>query len=150
MIRQCAARRDFVVRRSIRCWCTPGTGVNLWGALSACTHRQEVPCTRTDGSTSTSQWQGRKGDRPSEGSLTANVRADGQKPHTRLSPRASQHHMTKPTGSGGRVNAAVVHGKCTLLSGDICAPCNRTVMRESGKGQPGNQGPGIFACCRRV
>ncbi len=75
----------------------------------------------------------------------ANVRADGQKLHTRLSPRASQHHMTKPTGSGGRVNAAVVHGKFTFLSGEICVPCHKIVMRESGMGQPGNQGPGVSA-----
>jgi hypothetical protein len=63
------------------------------------------------------------------------VRADGQKSHTRLSPRASQHHMTKPTGSGDRVNAAclraithrqaVVHGQFTLLSREICVPCDR-------------------------
>jgi len=104
----------------------------------------QVPCTRTDATTSTSQWQGREGDRPSGGSLAANVRADGQKPHTRLSPRVSEHHITKPTGSGGRVNAAVVHGKFTFLSGEICATCDRIGVRESGKGQPGKQGPGIF------
>ena len=62
---------------------------------------------------STSRRQGREGDRPSEGSRSANVRADGQKPHTRLSPWASWHNTTKPAGSGGRVNAAVVHGKFT-------------------------------------
>ncbi len=73
------------------------------------------------------------------------MRADGQKPHTRLSPRASWHHMTKPTGSGGRVNAAVVHGKFTFLSGEVCASCDRIVIRESGKGPPGNQGPGVPA-----
>ena len=118
------------------CWCTPGMGVNLWGAS---------PLYENHSSTSTSQWQGRKGDRPSEGSLAANVRADGQKPHTRLSPWVSEHHITKPTGSGDRVNAAVVHGKFTFLSGEICATCDRIVMRESGKGQPGKQGPGVSA-----
>ncbi len=53
--------------------------------------------------------------------------------------------MTKPTGSEGRVNAAVVHGKFTFLSGEICATCDRIGMRESGTGQPGNQGPGVSA-----
>jgi len=61
------------------------------------------------------------------------VRADGQKPHIRLSLRASQHDMTKPTGSGDRVNAAVVHGEFTLLSGEICAICDRRFMREIRK-----------------
>jgi hypothetical protein len=137
-MRQLSRRR----RRSVlNSWCTPGTGVNLWGAS---------PLYENQSSTSTSPRQGRKGDRPSGGSLAADVRADGQKPHTRLSSRASQHHMTKPTGSGDRVNAAVVHGKFTFLSGEICATCDRIVMRESGKGQPGKQGPGIFACCQRI
>jgi hypothetical protein len=53
--------------------------------------------------------------------------------------------MTKPTGSGDRVNAAVVHGKFTFLSGEICEPCHKIVMRESGTGQPGEQGPGVSA-----
>jgi len=75
----------------------------------------------------------------------ANVRADGQKPHIRLSPWASQHHMTTPIGSGDRVNAAVVHGQFTFLSGEICTPCDRIVMRDSGTGQPGKQGPGVLA-----
>jgi hypothetical protein len=45
----------------------------------------------------------------------AKVRADEQKPHKRLSLRASWHDTTKPTGSGDRVNAAVMHGKFTFL-----------------------------------
>jgi hypothetical protein len=49
----------------------------------------------------------------------AKVRADGQKPHTRLSPWASWHNTTKPEGSWGRVNAAVAHGKLMFLSGEI-------------------------------
>ena len=59
----------------------------------------------------------------------ANVRDDGQKPHIRLSPWVSLHNITKPTGSGGRVNAAFVHGKFTLLSGEICASRDRRFMR---------------------
>jgi hypothetical protein len=83
---------------------------------------------------STSRRQGREGDRPSEGSRSANVRADEQKPHTRLSSWASWHDTTKPAGSGGRVNAAVVHGKFTSLSGEICLPCGRRLMSKIRKG----------------
>jgi hypothetical protein len=83
---------------------------------------------------STSQGQGRLREEGSEGSPRANVRADGQKPHTRLSPWASWHNTTKPVGSGGRVNAAVVHGKFTFLSGEICLPCGRKLMSKIRKG----------------
>ena len=69
---------------------------------------------------STSRRQGRFREEWSEGSRRANVRADGQKSHRRLSLRVSWHDITKPTGSGDRVNAAVVHGKFTFLSGEIC------------------------------
>src|SRR4030043_448601 len=87
-----------------------------------------------DTTKSTSRRQGREGDRPSEGSRSAYVRADGQKPHTRLSPWASWHNTTKPAGSGGRVNAAVVHGKFTFLSGEICLPCGRRIMSKIREG----------------
>ena len=83
---------------------------------------------------STSQRQGRLREEGSEGSRSANVRADGQKPHTRLSPWASWHNTTKPAGSGGRVNAAVVHGKFTFLSGEICLPCGRRLMSKIRRG----------------
>jgi hypothetical protein len=62
------------------------------------------------------------------------VRADEQKPHTRLSSWASWHNTTKPAGSGGRVNAAVVRGKFTSLSGEVCLPCGRGLMRKFRKG----------------
>jgi hypothetical protein len=64
----------------------------------------------------------------------ANVRDDEQKPHIRLSLRASWHNTTKPTGSGGKVNAAFVHGKFTFLSGEICLPCGRRLMSKVRKG----------------
>ena len=57
------------------------------------------------------------------------MRDDEQKPHIRLSLRASQPIMAKPTGSGDRVNAAFVHGKFTFLSGEICASRDRRFMR---------------------
>ena len=83
---------------------------------------------------STSRRQGRLREEGSEGSRSANVRADGQKPHIRLSFRASWHNTTKPAGSGGRVNAAVVHEKFTSLSGKICLPCGRRLMSKIRKG----------------
>ena len=87
-----------------------------------------------DTNKSTSRRQGRLREEGSEGSRSANVRDDEQKPHIRLSLRASWHNMTKPTGSGDRVNAAFVHGKFTFLSGEICASRDRRFMRESGTG----------------
>ena len=83
-----------------------------------------------DANKSTSRRQGRLREERSEGSLRANVRGDEQKPHTRLSPRASWHNTTKPTGLGDRVNAAFAHGKFTFLSGEICVICDRIIMRK--------------------
>ena len=51
---------------------------------------------RTEATTSLRQGRFREG--RSGGSLSGKVRTDGQKPHIRLSLRASQHHMTKPSG----------------------------------------------------
>ena len=82
-----------------------------------------------DTNKSTSRRQGRFREGLSEGSRSANVRDDEQKPHTRLSPWVSWHNITKPTGSWGRVNAAFVHGKFTFLSGEICASRDRRFMR---------------------
>ena len=82
-----------------------------------------------DTNKSTSRRQGRLREEGSEGSRSANVRDDEQKPYIRLSLRASQPHMAKPTGSGDRVNAAFVHGKFTFLSGEICASRDRRFMR---------------------
>lgn len=87
-----------------------------------------------DTTKSTSRRQGRLREEGSEGSRSANVRDDEQKPHIRLSPWASWHNTTKPTGSEGRVNAAFVHGKLTFLSGEVCTSCDSSVMREGRKG----------------
>ena len=59
----------------------------------------------------------------------AKVRVDGQKSHRRLSLRASQHQMTKPTGYGGQ-------GKCggcaprahVLIRGDLSDVAVRRVV----------------------
>ena len=41
---------------------------------------------------------------------------------------ASQHPMAKPSGSGDMVNDAVVQGKLTFLSGEICFPRGERAM----------------------
>ncbi len=43
-----------------------------------------------------SRRQVRGGDDPCEGSLSANLRVDGQKQHIRLNPGASKHNIAKP------------------------------------------------------
>ena len=106
---------------------TPDMGVNLWGESPLYENRMVFMIKNTIKSTSRRQW--RKGDRPSEGSRSANVRDDGQKPNIRLSPRASRHNTSEAHRFGSRINAAFVHGKFTLLSGEICATRNRRFMR---------------------
>ncbi len=123
--------------------CTPGMGASLWGE-SPLYENLKVFITM-DTTKSISRRQGRKGDRPSEGSQSANVRNPSSPPlsvrggrvgllHIRLSPWASWPHTTRPVGSKGRVNAAVVHGKLTFLSGEICLPCGKTVMSKIRRG----------------
>ena len=57
----------------------------------------------------------------SERSRSANLRADGQKPHIRPNPWVSEHNITKPVWRiWGLVNAAVVQGKIMFLPGEIC------------------------------
>ena len=72
---------------------------------------------RTEITTSRQQRQLREG--RSGGSPSAKVRADEQKLHRRPSSRASQHMMTKPTGTRDRLNAAVVHRESMHLFGEI-------------------------------
>jgi hypothetical protein len=108
--------------------CTPGMGVNLWGGSPLYENRKVFMIMDTN--KSTSRRQGRLREEGSEGSPMANVRDDEQKPHIRLSPWASWHNTPKPTGSGGRVNAAFVHGKFTFLSGEICVSRDRRFMRK--------------------
>ena len=107
-------------------------GVNLWGESPLYENLKVFIVMDTN--KSTSRRQGRLREEGSEGSPMANVRADEQKPHRRLSPWASWHNTTKPTGSWGRVNAAVVHGKFTFLSGEICLPCGRRIMSKIREG----------------
>ncbi len=72
---------------------------------------------------STSQRQGLQCNLRSEGSLSANLRADGQKPHIRPNPWAREHNIPKPVRiAWGMVNAAVVQEKIMFLPGEICQP----------------------------
>ncbi len=87
-----------------------------------------------DTNKSTSRRQGRLREEGSEGSRSANVRDDGQKPHIRLSPWASRHNTSEAHRFGDRVNAAFVHGKFTFLSGEICASRDRMFMNEYRNG----------------
>ena len=112
--------------------CTPGMGVNLWGESPL--YKNLMMFIVMNVIKSTSRRQGRLREEGSEGSRSANVRDDEQKPHIRLSPWASWHNITKPTGSGGRVNAAFVHGKFTFLSGEICLSCGSIIMSKIRKG----------------
>jgi hypothetical protein len=107
-------------------------GVNLWGESPLYENRKVFMIKNTIKSTSRRQWRLRE--EGSKGSRSAKVRDDEQKPHTRLSSWASWHNTTKPTGSGGRVNAAFVHGKFTFLSGEICASRDRRFMKKVRNG----------------
>ena len=102
--------------------------MNLWGE-SPLYENLEVFIVM-DTNKSTSRRQVRFREESCEGSRSANVRDDEQKPHIRLSLRASQPHMAKPAGSGDRVNAAFVHGKFTFLSGEICASRDSRFMKK--------------------
>jgi len=108
--------------------CTPGMGVNLWGASPLYENRKVFMIMDTN--KSTSRRQGRLREEGSEGSPMANVRDDEQKPHIRLSPWASRHNTSEAHRFGGRVNAAFAHGKFTFLSGEICVSRDRRFMRN--------------------
>ncbi len=106
-------------------------GVSLWGESPLYENRKVF--ITMDTNKSASRRQGRLREEGSEGSRSANVRDDEQKPHTRLSLWVSWHNITKPTGSGGRVNGAFVHGKLTFLSGEICLSCGSIIMSKIRK-----------------
>ena len=103
--------------------------MNLWGGSPLYENLEVFIVVNT--TKSTSRRQGRLREGGSEGSWSANVRDDEQKPHIRLSPWVSWHNITKPTGSGGRVNAAFVHEKFTFLSGEICASRDKEVHERN-------------------
>ncbi len=73
----------------------------------------------------TSQGQGRHREVGSEGSRRQNREPTNRNVIGGLASGASQHKMTKPIGSGRRVNDAVVRGKRMSLSGEICPTWRR-------------------------
>ena len=79
-----------------------------------------VPALSTWTMTTTSRRQGRSREGRSGGSLSAKVRADEQKSHRRLSPRASQHNMYEALRYTGQSKcggcARKVH---VLIRGDL-------------------------------
>ena len=93
-------------------------GMILWGGSPLYIVWRGV---KIDNSKSTSRRQGRKGDRPSERSPSANLRADEQKLHIKAEPQgeSAQHDEAHPD-LWGMVNAAVVQGKIMFLPGEIC------------------------------
>jgi len=118
--------REWPARDTIRFMrCTPGMGVNLWGE-SPLYENQGCPCLY-EWMLPEVQAEG-KGVSARMGPKEAGAHTCGPTNRNRivrLSLRASWHDTTKPTGSGDRVNAAVVHGRFTFLSGEICPSCVR-------------------------
>ena len=83
---------------------------------------------------STSRWQGWKGDQPSERSLSANLRANGQKQHSKAEPQGeSAQHDEAHLDHCGMVNAVVVQRKIMFLPGEICLP---KLLNGSGGTEP--------------
>ncbi len=97
--------------------CVPGMGMIFWGESPLYIIWKAVRVTALK---STSRRQGRKGDRPSERSLSAKLRADEQKLHIKAEPQgeSAQHDEAHPD-LWGMVNAAVVQGKIMFLPGEI-------------------------------
>lgn len=71
---------------------------------------------------STSRGQGREGDRTSEGSLSANLRAYGQKLYQAEPQGESAQHDEAHPDHCGRVNAEVVQRRIVFLPGEIYLP----------------------------
>ncbi len=63
-----------------------------------------------------------EGDRPAERSLSANLRANGQKQHSKAESQGeSAQHDEAHLDHCGKVNAVVVQRKIMLLPGEICS-----------------------------
>ena len=111
-------------------WCTPGMGVNLWGESPLYENQGcpliygMLPEVRAEGK-GVSVRMG-----PKEAGWhhphTGTRRTDEQKSHDKAqSPGELARHNEALEVQGDRVNAAVVHGRFTFLSGEICLPCVR-------------------------
>ena len=73
-------------------------------------------------SKSTSRWQGREGDRTSERSLSANLRANVQKLYQAEPQGESAQHDEAQPDHCGRVNTVVVQRKIVSLPGETYLP----------------------------
>ena len=106
--------------------CVPGMGTILWGESPLYIIWEVFYMTTLK---STSRGQGRKGDRPSEGSLSANLRAYAQKLY-QAEPQgeSAQHDEARPDHCG-MVNTEVVQRKIVFLPGEIYLP-----KRPNGSG----------------
>ncbi len=82
---------------------------------------------------STSRWQGRKGDRASEGSLSANLRANVQKLYQAEPQGESAQHDKAQPDHCGRVNTEVVQRKIVFLPGESYLP---KLSNDSGGTEP--------------
>ena len=64
-----------------------------------------------------------KGDRPAERSLSANLRANGQKQHSKAEPQGESAPLDEARlDHCGMVNVVVVQRKIMFLPGEICLP----------------------------
>ena len=97
----------------------PGMGTILWGESPLYIIWKVFYMTTLK---STSRGQGRKGDRPSDGSLSANLRAYAQKLY-QAEPQgeSAQHDEARPDHCG-MVNTEVVQRKIVFLPGEIYLP----------------------------
>ena len=127
--------------------CTPGMGVNLWGAsplyVSPVNMLNILTKVLAEGKGGTVR------DRPKEASGKAMSRRT-ETAYKAQSPGKSAPH-DKALDSGDRVNAAAVQRKFTFLSGEICLTRDEIcLVRAPGPDHRGNKGPGISGRYRRI
>jgi hypothetical protein len=101
--------------------CTPGMGMNLWGASPLSEDSTSTMLTIVK----TSRRQGQHREGLSEGSLSAKRRADEQESDTRLSSRVEQAHDCKDHESAQKSAAVVV----------VMRAGTRNLRRTKGVGQ---------------
>ena len=109
--------------------CVPGMGTILWGESPLYIIWKVFYMTTLK---STSRGQGWKGDRPSEGSLSANLRAYAQKLY-QAEPQgeSAQHDEARPDHCG-MVNTEVVQRKIVFLPGETtCLSCLTETVEQS-------------------
>jgi hypothetical protein len=117
----CFAKNGTLFTVSCKHLCVPGMGMILWGVSPLYIIQKDTFYMIT--LKSTSRWQGWTGDRSLERSLSANLRANGQKQHSKAEPQGeSAQHDEAHLDHCGMVNAVVVQRKIMSLPGEICLP----------------------------